>query len=75
MRMPRPNLDARGFTVCRGFPVQFRRCLQQQGVYDVSRRKLVLRKDTVDPTKCDSLVYRIAFECGKVYIGETEKPV
>ena len=28
-------------------------------------------KDTVDPAKQDGVVYRIPFECGKVYIGET----
>ena len=28
-------------------------------------------KDTVVPAKQDGVVYKIPFECGKVYIGET----
>ena len=32
-------------------------------------------KDKVDPPKQDGVVYRIPCECGKVYIGETGKPI
>ena len=32
-------------------------------------------KDTVDPAKQDGVVYRFPCECGKVYIGETGRPV
>ena len=28
-------------------------------------------KDTLEPTKQDGVVYKIPYECGKVYIGET----
>ena len=35
------------------------------------RPHLVRPKDTVDPVKQDGVVYRIPYECGKVYIGET----
>ena len=31
--------------------------------------------DADDPTKQDGVVYRIPCECGKVYIGETGKPL
>ena len=32
-------------------------------------------KDPADPTKQDAVVYRIPSECGKVYIGETRRPM
>ena len=32
-------------------------------------------KDAVDPAKQDGVVYRIPFECGKVYIGESGRPM
>ena len=32
-------------------------------------------KDAVDPAKQDGVVYRIFCECGKVYIGETGRPI
>ena len=37
--------------------------------------QLVRSKDAVDPAKLDGVVYRIPFECGKVYIGETGRPM
>ena len=64
-----------------GLSVQFRHCLRQQGLYFVLMSETTLAahlarsKDAVDPTKYDSVVYRIACECGKVYFGETEKAV
>ena len=30
---------------------------------------------TVDPAKQDGVVYRIPCECGKVYVGETGRPM
>ena len=60
---------------------QLRRCLQQQGVRAVfksettPRSQLVPSKDAVDPAKQDGVVYRIPCECGKVYIGETGRPM
>ena len=36
---------------------------------------LVRPKDAVDPAKQDGVVYRIPCECGKVYIGETGRPM
>ena len=35
------------------------------------RSHLVRPKDALEPTKQDSVVYKIPCECGKVYIGET----
>ena len=32
-------------------------------------------KDAVDPAKQDGVVYRIFCECGKVFIGETGRPI
>ena len=52
-------------------------CLQQQGVCTVVKSDTTLRshlvrpKDAIEPTKQDSVVYKIPCECGKVYIGET----
>ena len=60
---------------------QLRRCLQQQDVRAVFKSETTLRsqlvrpKDAVDPAKQDGVVYRIPCECGKVYIGETGRPM
>ena len=57
------------------------RCCLQQGVRTVFKSETTLRshlvepKDHADPTKQDGVVYRIPYECGKVYIGETERPM
>ena len=65
----------------KGLSEQLRRCLQQQGVRAVFKSETTLRsqlvrpKDTVDPAKQDGVVYRIPCECGKVYIGETGRPM
>ena len=39
------------------------------------RSQLLRPKDAVDPAKQDGVVYRIHCECGKVYIGETGRPM
>jgi len=39
------------------------------------RSHLVWPKDPADPATQDSVVYRIPCECGKVYIGETGRPM
>ena len=39
------------------------------------RSHLVRPKDVVEPTKQDGVAYRIPCECGKVYIGETGRPM
>ena len=65
----------------KGLSEQLRRCLQQQGIRAVFKSETTLRshlvrpKDAVKPTKQDGVVYRIPCECGKVYIGETERPM
>ena len=65
----------------KGVSEQLRRSLQQQGVRAVFksettlRSHLVLPKDAVNPAKQDGVVYRIPCECGKVYIGETGRPM
>ncbi|KAL9954306.1 hypothetical protein ACROYT_G041825 [Oculina patagonica] len=65
----------------KGLSEQRRRSLQQQGVRAVFKSETTLRshlvrpKDAVDPTKEDGVVYRIPCECGKVYIGETGRPM
>ena len=65
----------------KGLSEQLRRCLQQQGLRAVFklettlRSQLVRSKDAVDPAKQDGVVYRIPCECGKVYIGETGRPM
>ncbi|XP_066026269.1 uncharacterized protein [Pocillopora verrucosa] len=65
----------------KGLSEQLRRCLQQQGVRTVFKSETTLRsplarpKDAVDPAKQDGVVYRIPCECGKVYIGETGRPM
>ena len=52
-------------------------CLEQQGIRTIFKSDTTLRshlvrpKDTVDPSKQDSVVYRMPCECGKVHIGET----
>ena len=65
----------------KGLSEQLRHCLQQQGVRTVLKLETTLRsplvrpKDAVDPAKQDGVVYRIPCECGKVYIGETGRPM
>ena len=65
----------------KGLSQQLLRCLQQQGIRAVFRSETTLRshlvrpKDAVEPTKQDGVVYRIPCECGKVYIGETGRPM
>ena len=65
----------------KGLSEQLRRCLQQQGVRVIFKSETMLRsqlirpKDAVDPAKQDGVVYRIPCECGKVYIGETGRPM
>ncbi|KAL9987704.1 hypothetical protein ACROYT_G002051 [Oculina patagonica] len=65
----------------KGLSEQLRRCLQQQGVRAVFKSETTLRshlvrpKDAVDSTKQDGVIYRIPCECGKVYIGETGRPM
>ena len=69
------------FPYVKGLSEQLRRCLQQQGVRAVfksdatQRSQLVRPKDAVDPAKQDGSFYRIPCECGKVYIGETGRPM
>ena len=64
----------------KGLSEQLRRCLQQ-GVRAVFKAETTLRsqlvrpKDVVDPAKQDGVVYRVPCECGKVYIGETGRPM
>ena len=65
----------------KGLSEQLRRCLQRQGVRAVFKSETMLRshlvwpKDPADPTEQDGVVYRIPCECGKVYIGETGRPM
>ena len=65
----------------KGLSEQLRRCLQQQGVRAVFKLETTLRsqlvrpKDAVDPDKRDGVVSRIPCECGKMYIGETGRPM
>ena len=65
----------------KGLSQQLRRCLQQQGVRAVFKSETTLRsqlvrpKDAVDPAKQDGVVYKIPCECGKVYIGQTGRPM
>ena len=65
----------------KGLSKQLRCCLQQQGILTVFKLETMLRsqfvrpKDSVDPAKQDGVVYRIACECGKVYIRETGRPM
>ena len=65
----------------KGLSQQLRRCRQQQGVRAVFKSETTLRsqlvrpKDAVDPAKQDGVVYKIPCECGKVYIGQTGRPM
>ena len=65
----------------KGLSEQLRRCLQQQGVRVIFKSQTMLRsqlirpKDAVDPAKQDGVVYRIPYECGEVYIGDTGRPM
>ena len=65
----------------KGVSEQLRRSLQQQGVRAVFKSETTLRshlvrpKDAVNSAKKDGVVYRIPCECGKVYIGETGRPM
>ena len=64
-----------------GLSEQLRRCLHQQGIRAVFKSEITLRshlvrpKDAVEPTKQNGVVYGIPCECGKVYIGETGRPM
>ena len=51
------------------------RCTRWFQVGDYAKGQLVRPKDVVDPAKQDGVVYRIPCECGKVYIGETGRPI
>ena len=65
----------------KGLSEQLRRYLEQQGVRAIFkwettlRSQLVRPKDAVDPDKRDGVVSRIPCECGKMYIGETGRPM
>ena len=65
----------------KGVSETLRRSLQQQGIRTVFksdttlRSRLVRPKDPADPSKQDGVVYKISCECGKVYIGETGRPM
>ena len=81
---PEPAYDFKATAVLpyvKGLSQQLRRSLQQQGVRAVFKSETTLRsqlvrpKDAVDPAKQDGVVYRIPCECGKVYIGETGRPM
>ena len=58
-------------------PFSLRRCLQHEGIRTVFKSDTILRshlvrpKDALESTKQNGVVYKIPFECGKVYIGET----
>ena len=79
-----PTIEYKAIAVVpyvKGLSKQLRRCLQQQGIRAVLKSETTLRshlvrpKDAVEPTKQDGVVYRIPCECGKVYIGETGRPM
>ncbi len=80
MLNPRPSLNPRRFYPTSKVIRTTRRCLQQQGVRAVFKSETTIRshlvrpKDAVDWTKQEGVVYRIPCVCGKVYIGETERP-
>ena len=65
----------------KGLSEQLRRCLKQQGVRAVFKSETTLRsqlvrpKDALDPAKQEGVVNRIPCECGRVYIGETGRPM
>ena len=80
----KPAIDFKATAVLpyvKGVSEQLRRSLQQQGVRAVFKSETTLRshlvrpKDAVNPAKQDGVVYRIPCECGKVYIGETGRPM
>ena len=58
-----------------------RRYLEQQGIRTVFmadttlRSHLVRSKGTVNQADQDGVVFSIPCECGKVYIGETGRPM
>ena len=62
-------------------PEPLRRCPQQQGIravfkFDATLRSHLVRpKETVNPPRQESVVYRIPCECSKIYIGETGRPM
>ena len=79
-----PTIESKSAAVLpyvKGLSEQLRHCLQQQGIRAVFKSETTLRsrlvrpKDAVEPTKQDGVVYRISCECGKVYIGETGRPM
>ena len=79
-----PTIGYKSATVLpyvKGLSQQLRRCQQQQGIRAVFKSETTLRlrlvrpKDAAEPTKQDGVVYRIPCECGKVYIGETGRPM
>ena len=61
----------------KGVSEVLRRCQQHQGIRTVFRSDTTLRshlvrpKVVLEPSKQESVVYKIPCECGKVYIGET----
>ncbi|PFX34514.1 hypothetical protein AWC38_SpisGene720 [Stylophora pistillata] len=65
----------------KGVSELLRRHLLQQGIRTVFksdttlRSRLVRPKDPADPNKQDGIVYKIPCTCGKVYIGETGRPM
>lgn len=57
-------------------------CLKQQDICTVFKSDMTLwssfvvqPKDTINPAKQGCIVYRIPCKCGKVYIGETRRPM
>ena len=78
-----PTIECKSTAVLpyiKGQSEQLLRYLQQQGIRAVFKSGTTLRshlvrpKDAVGPSKQDGGVYGIPCECGKVYIGETERP-
>ncbi|XP_066025081.1 uncharacterized protein [Pocillopora verrucosa] len=70
-----------GFTLCQRsvrtaspLPTTTRRmrCFQVRNYNKIS---VSTTKSAVDPAKQDGVVYRIPCECGKMYIGETGRPM
>ena len=60
----------------KGVSEPLRRHLQQQGIRTVFKSDTTLRsKDPADPNKQDCVVYKIPCTCGKVYVGETGRPM
>ena len=65
----------------KGVSEPLHRHLQQQGIRTVFksdttiRSRLVRPKDPADPNKENSVVCTIPYTCGKVYIGETGRPM